>query len=355
MTIVKKIYHRLLKGFTRRPILPLLRRNRKKILIDSTAFFGFRSKIMVYPSAAQDLAGHNVIVSKNCHIGNQTEIHTYSNCRVWIKPFTSINDNCRIIGDVIIERYCLLASNIFMSSGAHVAFTDPAMLIKDQDKLFPFPGKNIRIEEDCWIGWGVVIMPGVNIGKGAVIGANSVVTKDVPPYAVYAGSPAKKIKDRLHFDPPKQILYQQEECYPYLYRGFALSQSEISATTKDKFIGAGNTCCAILAQTGNEHNTIRITGKYTAKVTSAEMLVTVNRTSSAVYKFQGEHIDILVPIQAQDKQPSNDAFSLYDSIGSDLKQYTCVCIQIDNVELHDKTLCPWGISSIELVNHETQL
>ncbi len=194
MTIVKKIYHRLLKGFKRRPILPLLRKNRRKIFIDSSASFGFRSKIMVYPSPVQHLAGHNVIVSENCHIGNQTEIHTYDNCRVWIKPFTSINDNCRIIGDVIIERYCLLASNIFMSSGAHVAFTHPTMLIKDQDRLFPFSGKKIQVEEDCWIGWGVVIMPGVNIGKGAVIGANAVVTKDVPPYTVYVGSPAKKIK-----------------------------------------------------------------------------------------------------------------------------------------------------------------
>lgn len=52
----------------------------------------------------------------------------------------------------------------------------------------------IRIENDAWIGAGVIILPNVNIGKFSVIGAGAVVTKDVPPYTVVAGVPAKKIK-----------------------------------------------------------------------------------------------------------------------------------------------------------------
>ena len=54
-----------------------------------------------------------------------------------------------------------------------------------------------------WIGWGVLIKGGVTIGNGAVIGAYSVVTKDVPPYAVVAGVPAKVIKYR--FEQEKSI------------------------------------------------------------------------------------------------------------------------------------------------------
>ena len=52
----------------------------------------------------------------------------------------------------------------------------------------------IIIEKDAWIGTGSVILPGVRIGEGAVVGANSVVRKDVPPYTVVGGVPAKEIK-----------------------------------------------------------------------------------------------------------------------------------------------------------------
>ncbi len=57
-------------------------------------------------------------------------------------------------------------------------------------------GADITIGEDCWIGINVVISPGVTIGKGAVIGANSVVTKDIPEYAIAVGAPAKVIGSR---------------------------------------------------------------------------------------------------------------------------------------------------------------
>ena len=54
---------------------------------------------------------------------------------------------------------------------------------------------SITIESDAWIGTGAVILPNITIGEGAVVGANSVVTKDVPPYTVVGGVPAHKIKD----------------------------------------------------------------------------------------------------------------------------------------------------------------
>jgi maltose O-acetyltransferase len=54
----------------------------------------------------------------------------------------------------------------------------------------------VRIEDDVWIGARVIILPGLRIGKGAIIGAGAVVTKDVPPYAICAGNPARVIKYR---------------------------------------------------------------------------------------------------------------------------------------------------------------
>ena len=58
-------------------------------------------------------------------------------------------------------------------------------------------GKDIRIEDDVWIGCGAQIMSGVTIGTGAVVGAGAVVCHDVPCYAVVAGVPARIIKNRI--------------------------------------------------------------------------------------------------------------------------------------------------------------
>lgn len=57
--------------------------------------------------------------------------------------------------------------------------------------------QRVSIGHDTWIGHGVVIMPGVRIGHGAVVGSNSVVTKDVPPYAIVAGAPARVLRMRF--------------------------------------------------------------------------------------------------------------------------------------------------------------
>jgi len=56
---------------------------------------------------------------------------------------------------------------------------------------------NIRIGNDVWIGANVTLMPGVNIGDGAIVAANSHVIKDVPPYCLAGGNPAKVIKQRF--------------------------------------------------------------------------------------------------------------------------------------------------------------
>lgn len=55
-------------------------------------------------------------------------------------------------------------------------------------------GSQVTIEEDCWLGTGAIVLPGVRIGKGSVIGAGAVVTKDIPPYSVAIGVPARVVR-----------------------------------------------------------------------------------------------------------------------------------------------------------------
>lgn len=69
-----------------------------------------------------------------------------------------------------------------------------------------FSKGDIIIEDDAWIGFGATIMSGVTIGQGAVVAAKAVVTKDVPPYAVVGGVPAKVIKYRFDENIRKELL-----------------------------------------------------------------------------------------------------------------------------------------------------
>ncbi|MCR9076886.1 MAG: hypothetical protein NXI07_12685 [bacterium] len=57
--------------------------------------------------------------------------------------------------------------------------------------------RNTLIDRDAWIGAGSIVMAGVTVGRGAIVAAGSVVTKDIPPYEIHGGVPAKKIKNRF--------------------------------------------------------------------------------------------------------------------------------------------------------------
>ena len=91
---------------------------------------------------------------------------------------------------VTIEDDVMFASNVFINDGSH-GYHSATVPYKYQPifKIAP-----ITVERGCWIGQNVVIMPGVTIGAHTVIGANSVVTKSVPPRCIAAGSPARVLK-----------------------------------------------------------------------------------------------------------------------------------------------------------------
>jgi len=87
---------------------------------------------------------------------------------------------------VTVEDDVMFASNIFINDGSH-GFMDGTVPYKYQPifKIEP-----VTIKQGCWIGQNVVIMPGVTIGEFSIVGANSVVTRSLPPHCIAAGSPA---------------------------------------------------------------------------------------------------------------------------------------------------------------------
>ena len=134
----------------------------------------------IYPYARQMAEGQEDLIT----IGLNTRIQIRTN----------------IHGCVEIGRDTIIAPDVFISSGTHFYDFNPALTINDQDKLFESIYGSISlpviIGDDVWIGRLTTISPGITIGNGAVIGANSVVTKDIPANEVWAGNPCRFIKKR---------------------------------------------------------------------------------------------------------------------------------------------------------------
>lgn len=174
--------------------------------------------------------GKNNIIDDSCVINIRNILHIGDNnifldnlqvdaSKIRLGSEISVQRNSILIGEIDIGSYCVFGPNLYISSASHHFKQNPPMNIRDQDEVFPKEHKIIIIEEDCWIGINVTFLPGVVIGKGAVIAANSVVTSNVDAYEIYGGVPAMKIGNRLDFKPPKLII-PSVECVPYLYSGF---------------------------------------------------------------------------------------------------------------------------------------
>lgn len=105
----------------------------------------------------------------------------------------TINRNVTITAraKIVIGNYVLISNNVVINSGSHT-FEEKKAIRKQDHKIAP-----IIIMDDVWIGCNCCIMPGVTIGRGAIIGANSLVTHSIPEYTVYGGVPAVLIKNRF--------------------------------------------------------------------------------------------------------------------------------------------------------------
>jgi chloramphenicol O-acetyltransferase type B len=125
-------------------------------------------------------AGGNLFVRKNA---------------ITAGDYVFISRNAQIFSKVKIGHFCLIAADVSIVGGDH-RFDVVGVPTRFTGREETFDKLTV-IEDDVWIGHGCIIMAGVRIGRGAIIAAGCVVTKDVPQYAIVGGVPAKIIKYRF--------------------------------------------------------------------------------------------------------------------------------------------------------------
>ncbi|MBN3899150.1 MAG: acyltransferase [Nostoc sp.] len=135
--------------------------------------------------------GNRVAIERNVDIGSLEDTCIYIDEDTFIGPNVSIEGP----GDIKIGKHCLIAAHSGIYANNH-NFADLIEPIKYQGVT----RKGIVIEDDCWLGHGVTVLDGVTIGKGSVIGAGAVVNRDIPPFSVAVGIPARVIKNRIGKD-----------------------------------------------------------------------------------------------------------------------------------------------------------
>ena len=181
--------------------------------------FGLAKKCFEFANeGARDLENifryHAVIIDKGCSLNQNTiihrNVHILENCIVnnsEIYSYSYLGKNC-LIQNATIGKFCSIANDVSIGLGNHPLdyfSTSPLFYRKQNTFKINLIEKDLQFEEylpvsignDVWIGSRSIILDGISIGNGSVIAANSVVTKDVAPYSVMGGVPAKLIKYRF--------------------------------------------------------------------------------------------------------------------------------------------------------------
>lgn len=128
--------------------------------------------------------GNISTVDRRAYFGNGKEIE--------IGDHSGIGANCHLPNNIKIGKYVMMAPEVYIIDNNHIT--------NDPQTPMCFQGKTTKlvtyIEDDCWICARAMIMPGRRIGKGSIVAASAIVTKDVAPYSIVGGNPAKLIKKR---------------------------------------------------------------------------------------------------------------------------------------------------------------
>lgn len=141
-----------------------------------------------------------VIGFKKVTVGKKTKLHPTVILRqaerIYIGDYCLINHNNILqagkkVGKIVIGNYVHTGANVMM-----FAFNHDSIYLNIPTILQDYQDGDIIIEDDVWIGAGTIILSGVRIGGGSIIASGAVVNKDIPPYSIAGGIPAKVLKSR---------------------------------------------------------------------------------------------------------------------------------------------------------------
>jgi acetyltransferase-like isoleucine patch superfamily enzyme len=157
------------------------------------------------------LEGFNILFNDVQIINSTVGKHTY-----FQKRTTVVNTD--------LGRFCSIASNVSIGPGVHKidsVSTHPAFYLKNTPLVKTFvnadlfeSSKKTIVGDDVWIGEGVIVLDGIKIGTGSIIAAGAVVTKDIEPYTIVGGVPAKYIKHRFDHETIDVLLKSEWWNYP---------------------------------------------------------------------------------------------------------------------------------------------
>jgi len=163
-----------------------------EILMGNECSFGKNVKIEAY-SCRKGMRNSSILFSDKFAAGDSSTIRCL-NGNIIVGNYVCLNDFSTLysnMGKILIGNNVLIAEDVYITTSNH-RFDSKSLPINKQG----LNSKDVFIGDDVWIGTKAVILPGVKIGRGAVVGAGAVVTKDIPPYCVVGGVPAKIIKKR---------------------------------------------------------------------------------------------------------------------------------------------------------------
>ena len=148
----------------------------KKCEIGDSSWFGRQCELIVNIKGADPIRNSSQITGHGLIIGN----------------YVSCASRCRITcaNEIIIGNHVLLAPDVFITDHNHGMKPSRHEDYASQ----PLEINKVHIKDNVWLGQRVVVLPGVTIGEFSIIGANSVVTHDIPPYSIAVGSPARVVK-----------------------------------------------------------------------------------------------------------------------------------------------------------------